>query len=542
MSRRLPLLFAIAASLVAASGAAVGAWREAVPQGWLEDGLWRLVLDAFWERFDIWAAVALAVAGALLLVMRLGGRWRRADGGLGAALAVVAVVGLVRLAALALELRGPGLPNVVLISIDTLRADRLGAYGHTLPTSPTVDRRLAGEGVVFEHVFSQSPKTTPSHMTMLTSLYPAVHGIELWEGQTAGPVLSPRVDTLAEVLRNAGYATAAFTGGAHMHRARGFSQGFRRYRHDDQLRRARAWLREKAGRSFFLFFHTYEVHDPYKPPPELIPLFDGQYGDGPILDVVRRVRGGGLDGWEHGHRLFWDAVDPSNPRDVQFVSRLYDAGIRHMDDDTLKPLLDELDALGLSNDTLVVFTSDHGEAFLEHGHFLHGDLYEETLHVPLVLRFPGRVPAGTRVAQRARLLDVMPTVLDLVGVAAPPHLQGRSLAALARGTAPPDGDDAAVSEFSQRDRGHLFESLRVGHDMLIRDGDRMLLFDLQSDPREQADRSAADPARVTALRAALERWRAECQTLAARFGPRATDAETPDAETLRNLRALGYVE
>ncbi len=538
----LPLLLALAALLVAASAAALGAWRDAVPQGWIEDGLWRLVLDAFWQRFDPWAGAALAGAGAILLGLRLSGRWRRADGGLGAALAVVAAVGLVRLGALALELRGPGLPNLVLISIDTLRADRLGAYGHTLPTSPAVDRRLAGEGVVFERVLSQSPKTTPSHMTLFTSLYPAVHGIELWDGQTAGPVLSPRVHTLAEVLRNAGYATAAFTGGAHMHRARGFGHGFRRYRHDDQLRRSRDWLREKAGRSFFLFFHTFEVHDPYKPRPELIPLFDGEYGEGPILDAVRRIHAGGVAGWERGHKLFWEAVDETDPRDVRFISRLYDAGIRQMDDRTLTPLLDELDALGLANDTLVVFTSDHGEAFGEHGRFLHGDLYQGTLHVPLVLRWPGRLPAGTRVAQRAGLIDVMPTVLELLGVPAPTQqLQGRSLAGLARGETS-DGHGTVVSEYSHRAQGRLFESLRQGDDVFIHEGGRNVLFDLSNDPGEDADRSAADPDRVTAMRAALDRWRAACQALAARFGPSATDAETPDAATLRNLRALGYVE
>src|SRR4029453_12878190 len=109
-------------------GAGVGAWREAVPQGWLEDGLRGLIMQAFWERFDVWAGIALAAAGGLLVLVRLAGRWRRTDGGLGAALAVVAAVGLVRLVALTLELRGPGLPNVVLISIDTLRADRLGVY------------------------------------------------------------------------------------------------------------------------------------------------------------------------------------------------------------------------------------------------------------------------------------------------------------------------------------------------------------------------------------------------------------------------------
>jgi arylsulfatase A-like enzyme len=356
-------------------------------------------------------------------------------------------------------------------------------------------------------------------------------------------VLNPRVNTLAEILRNAGYATAAFTAGAHMHRARGFGQGFERYRHSQQLRRSREWLRAKAGRSFFLFYHTYEVHDPYDPPPELIARFDGEYREGPIIEAVRRIRTGGLEGWEHGHTLFWNAVDGRNPRDVRFVSRLYDAGIRQMDDVTLTALLDELDALDLSNDTLVVFTSDHGEAFMEHGRFLHSDLYEGTLHVPLVLRFPGRVPPGTRVRERAGVIDLMPTVLELLGVAAPPHLQGRSLAGLARGAASVGGaPPPVVSEYSQRDRGHLFESLRLGDDVLIREGDAVALFDRAIDPGEHADRAAADPERVTALRAALERWRADCQSLAARFGPRSTDAETPDADTLRNLRALGYVE
>jgi arylsulfatase A-like enzyme len=541
VSRRLPPLLVAAALLVAATGAGLGAWREARSQGWLDDGLLRLALDEFWRLFDPWAAGALGAALVVLLAARLLGRWRPAAGGLGAALAVVAVVGLIRLGALWLDVRGPGRPNLVLISIDTLRADHLGAYGYVPPTSPAFDHRLADESVVFENVLSQSPKTTPSHMTLLTSLYPSTHGISLWDGTTAGPALSPRVDTLAEVLRNAGYATAAFTGGAHMHRSRGFGQGFQRYRHADQLRRAREWLRAKAGRSFFLFFHTYQVHDPYAPPPELIPLFDREYGEGPILDVVRRIRAGGAGDWEHGHRAFWDAVDESNPRDVRYVSNLYDAGIRHMDDGTLTALLGELDALGVANDTLVVFTSDHGEAFGEHGRFLHDDLNGGTLHVPLVLRFPGRLPAGKRIAQRVELVDVMPTILELLDVPAPPDVQGASLVGLIRGEGSP-GDDTAISEYSNPAAGRVFESIRRGSDALIRDGDQVLLFDLASDPGERHDRAAADPARVASLRAVLDAWRARCAALAQRLGPRGTDAEGPDAGTLRKLRALGYVE
>jgi arylsulfatase A-like enzyme len=542
---RLPLVLVALALAGAAAIAGVAATREATAQGWFPDGLWRLALDVFWRRFDPVGGAGLAVVVAVLVILRLLGRWRPAAGCLRPALALAGVAIAVRLGALALDRRGPGLPNLVLISIDTLRADRLGTYGYPLPTSPTLDHRLAAEGVTFEHVFSQSPKTTPSHMTMFTSLYPCEHGIELWEGATAGPVLNPRVDTLAEVLRGAGYATAAFTGGAHMDRARGFDQGFQRYRHDDQLRRSREWLSAHAGHSFFLFFHTYQVHDPYAPPPELAALFDGDYGDGPIVAAVRRIREGHIDGWGGTHRLFWNAVDPTSARDRRFVSALYDAAIRRMDDATLGPLLDELDTLGIARDTLVVFTSDHGEAFGEHGIFLHDDLYAGTLHVPLILRFPGRLPAGARVTQRVRLLDLMPTVLDLLGVPPPSGMQGRSLAAAARGTTsqdPTPPDDGAISEYSGRPGGGVFESLRVGSRVLIRDRDRVQLFDQATDPDEQRDRAAEDPTTVASMGASLDAWRTRCHELTAHFGPRSTDRRAPDPETLRQLRALGYVE
>jgi arylsulfatase len=542
VSRRLPLVLVTLVLAGAAVVAGALAHREATVQGWLVDGFWRLALDTFWRWFDPIAGAGLATVAALLLIPWLLGRWRPPAGSVQPAIAVAAAALLLRLGAFAIDRRGPGLPNLVLISIDTLRADRLGAYGYPLPTSPALDRRLAAEGVVFEQVFSQSPKTTPSHMTMFTSLYPCVHGIELWQSEKSGPVLNPRVDTLAEVLRNAGYATAAFTGGVHMNRARGFDQGFQRYRHDDQLRRSREWLQAHAGHSFFLFFHTYEVHDPYKPPPELAKRFDGDYGDGPILEAVRQIRDGGIDGWGRSHKLFWDAVDRTSARDVRFVSRLYDAAIRNMDDATLGPLLDKLDALGLASNTLVVFTSDHGEAFGEHGVFLHDDLYAGTLHVPLVLRFPGRLPAGVRVAQRARLLDLMPTVLDLLGVASPPALQGRSLAPAARGTPLPDPADAVISEYDSRPGGGVFESVRQGSHVLIRDKDRVQLFDLAVDPGEREDRAADHSASVSAMRASLEEWRARCAELASRLGPRPTDWRAPDADTLRQLRALGYVE
>ena len=224
------LALALGGSLVAA---AVGAGRAIHGQEYWASGYQRLIADAVVERFDEWGAAAagilLAVAGIAALVLRWRGRATAAPGARTRrlALVVLAVVALVR-GAIAIDAwRTADGPNLVLISIDTLRADRLGAYGYDLPTSPALDRRLAGEGVTFENVLSQSPKTTPSHMTMLTSLYPCEHGIELWSDENVpASVLSPRVHTLAEVLKNAGYATVAFTGGGHMHRSRGFNQGF----------------------------------------------------------------------------------------------------------------------------------------------------------------------------------------------------------------------------------------------------------------------------------------------------------------------------
>ncbi|HJQ83450.1 MAG TPA: sulfatase, partial [Candidatus Binatia bacterium] len=455
------------------------------------------------------------------------------------ALALVGVVLALRLAGLVDASRTSHGPNLLLVSIDTLRADRLGAYGAAVPTSPEIDRRLAGEGVVFERCWSQSPKTTPSHMTLLTSLYPPVHGIELWEDTTPGAVLNPRVRTLADVLENAGYATAAFTGGAHVHRSRGFGQGFDVYKHGQELARALAWLDAHPRRKFFLFFHTYQVHDPYLPPEELIARF-APNADGPILAAVRRLRGGAGAGWEAGHRLFWAAVDPQSPGDTATVSRLYDAGIRHMDATTMAPLLDRLDALGLARDTLVVFLSDHGEAFAEHGRFLHDDLYGETLHVPLILRFPGRLTRGTRVPEPVRLVDVMPTILDLLGVPGPPAMQGRSLAPLLRDAAASRGD-GVFSDYSNTRARRVFQSLRLGPLTYIVDGGREELFDTAGDPREQRNLSLERPAVLADMRQRLGRAMSAWAPLAARLGPHGAGV-APSDETMRQLRALGYVE
>ena len=537
------LALALAAAFAIALGVAARvALRVAAEQGWIAAGFHRLIVRTAWDRFDAWlprVAAAALVAAALAQVVRWW-RGRPAPTRLRGALAALALLAALR-AGTALEAwhaaRGP---NLLLVSIDTLRADHLGTYGYPLPTSPTIDARLAGEGVTFTDAYSQSPKTTPSHMTLLTSLYPSVHGVELWENGKPAHVLNPAVHTLAEVLENAGYATAAFTGGAQIDPARGFDQGFDLYTVGGQRRRALRWLGRHRWERFFVFYHTYDVHDPYLPPDEYIRLFDPDYR-GRVLDAVHRLRAQGgmsVPAWEGISRRFWDSVDRNDPRDVRFVERLYDAGIRRMDGETIRPLLDRLDQLGLGRDTLVVFTSDHGEAFGEHGQFQHDDLYAGTLRVPLVLRWPGRLPAGLRIGSRGRLIDVMPTILELLGVSAPPSLQGRSLTPLLHDAYAGPGVEGAVSEYSD---ARVYESLRRGGLSYIVDGPEERLFDLLRDPGERQNVLATRPAEAAAMRATLEGWRRNCRALALLLGPRGGTI-APSDETARRLRALGYLE
>jgi len=541
LARDLALALGLALAATLAAGAAA-ALRTAAEQGWIAAGFYRLVVRTAWDRFDAWlpfaAVAALAGVGLAAIVQR----WRRRAPrtGLRAALALLAVLGALR-AGTALEAwhaaRGP---NLLLVSIDTLRADHLSAYGYALPTSPTIDARLAGEGVTFTDVYSQSPKTTPSHMTLLTSLYPSVHGVELWQNGKPAHVLNPAVHTLAEILKNAGYATAAFTGGAQIDPVRGFDQGFDLYTVSGQQRRARRWLGRHRWQRFFVFYHTYDVHDPYLPPDEYIRLFDPDYR-GRVLDAIHRLRAeGGMSvaAWQGISRRFWESVDRSDPRDARFVERLYDAGIRRMDAETIRPLLDRLDQLGLARDTLVVFTSDHGEAFGEHGQFQHDDLYAATVRVPLVLRWPGRLPAGLRIASRVRLIDVMPTILELLGVSAPPSLQGQSLTPLLHDAYASPATEGAVSEYSD---GRLYESLRRGGLSFIVDGPEERLFDLVRDPAERQNVLATRPEEAAAMRAALEGWRRNCRALVPLLGPRGGTI-APSDETARRLRALGYME
>jgi len=442
-------------------------------------------------------------------------------------------------------------PNVLLVSIDSLRADHLGVYGYSRDTSPALDR-FASQGVRFENALAPAPWTLPSHVSLFTGLPPIAHGVLFDPKALADDALC-----LAEVLRANGYATAGFVGGPFLRSIYGLAQGFDTY---DDRTVVRPLLESHRGQSspelvaltidwiekhteaveprpFFVFLHLWDVHYDYSPPPPYDEMFDPDY-TGSITS----------QDFETGDQVHADM----DPRDLEHIVALYDGEIRYTDAH-LANLLDHLDRKGLADDTIVVITSDHGEEFFEHGEKGHRkNLHGETLRVPLMMRYPGRMPAGAVSPSIARLEDVPTTILALAGIerpalfgapSAPADLSDPSnLADLTARDLSRDFSDngetrPARSAFGdlhgaeasiQRDRMKLIWSRKAGVA-------RTQLFDLARDPDEQSELAAERETRVE-LFDRLARWRADWQTQPSH----AVDIELDEAQ-LNALRSLGYI-
>lgn len=350
--------------------------------------------------------------------------------------------------------RAPPVRNVILISIDTLRADHLGAYGYRRDTSPFFDR-LAARGVLFERAISQIPGTLPSHMSIFTGLYPVEHGV-----YPPDSTLSPAIETLPEAFHRAGYRTGGFTAGGYMNGRYGFDRGFDVF--DDTTPTATedaahvfgnglAFVRGlPPGQRFFLFLHTYQVHDPYFPPPG----YESRYWTGPVPETFAPT-GANLSEVNLGQRRI-------SPEAVRYFEALYDSGIRAADDE-LRRLFDGLRALGRLKDTLVVITSDHGEEFMEHGRMVHEQIYDECLHVPLLVLAPGLQPR--RVPDLVESVDIAPTLYEAADLEPRTRPSGESLLPQMTGTGEGRGEATAEAfAFAGRTiyraaRGRLFQLL-----------------------------------------------------------------------------------
>ncbi len=481
-------------------------------------------------------------------------------------------------------------PHVLLVSIDTLRADHLSCYGYERPTSPHLDA-LARRGARFERTFSSTSWTLPSHLTMLTGLPVSGHGVcddRLWsrvdeQGEPA-PVLMHGT-FLSEVLKEAGYRTGGFYTWKYLEPRFGFGPGFEVYERwghtfyshpevapeferlraagdteglkalaaahpalfdatrqssPETIDRALGWIDEAHAQTpdapLFTFVHLFDVHDPYTPPAPFDTQFDPDYS-GPI-------DGKNVTSPDSPVRADMD------PRDLEHLIALYDGGIAWVDSEVGR-LLAGLEQRGLLEDTLVMVVSDHGEEFFEHGGKTHrSSLYRESVHVPWIVAWPGHVPAGGALGGSSGLVDLAPTVCGLLGLGAPEGAMGRDLSAVLLGAAQPT-DGTILSEL------FLFEdeappkrrlSLLSGaeHVLLGASGSdpwQGVRYDLAEDPAESSAVAAfqLDEPQAADVRGSLDALRASLRAAraAAPARPAGSDAPLTSAE-LAELAAMGY--
>jgi len=400
--------------------------------------------------------------------------------------------------------------NVLMITLDTTRADHIGAYGYGAAETPRLDA-LASEGVLFEQTITPTAFTLPSHSSILTGLYPPFHGMRL----NGGSALADVHVTLAERLADAGYRCGAVIAAFVLDQRWGLNQGFERFddniamepdqrldlagvqrRADQVVNLGLEWLGKEDGRPFFAWLHLYDPHIPYDPPEPYSSRFGG-----------RGMRG------------------------------LYDGEIAYTDAQVGR-VLDWLEEQGVAEDTVVVVVGDHGESLGEHGENEHGYfVYDASVRVPFIVRVPGADLEGVRVPAQVRTIDVLPTILDLVGVEAPPPLHGESLVPLMLepgGEGPAYAYSESMAVHLQYGWSALYSVRTVEHKYI--EAPRAELYALEDDPAEAENLFRILPDVAEELRAVLENLRDEIEAGA----PEIQEADL-DEETLGMLAALGYV-
>ncbi len=393
--------------------------------------------------------------------------------------------------------------NVIVITLDTTRWDRIGAYGDGSASTPNLDR-LASEGVLFEQAIAAVPLTLPSHATMFTGLLPPRHGVR----DNGGYVLDPRHTTLAAVLKEGGWRTGAFVGAFVLDSKWGLDQGFETYvdrfdvakykaaslgdvarRGSEVVDNAMPWLEAQAGQRFFAWLHFYDAHSPY---------------------------------------------DPPEPFKSRFRDRPYAGEIAYVDDQ-IGRVLRWLESRGLSDRTVVAVIGDHGESLTEHGEGTHGlFIYDATTRVPFIVRAPYDRMRGRRVRSAVRSEDLMPTLLNLVGTRTPGDLQGLSLIPLLTGAVADLHLEAYSESFYPRNHYGWSElkALRSGRFKYI-ETTRPELYDLERDPGEKTNLFEERRSLAERMAAALARLATEA--------PGAAGPSSVDPETRERLAALGYI-
>ncbi len=423
--------------------------------------------------------------------------------------------------------------NVILITVDTLRPDRLGCYGFPLDTSPALDR-FAKKALVFEKAYANAPSTCPSLASLMTSLMPAEAGV-----YSNMHRLNPGVPTLAQFLAKRGFETAAFVSNFVISKGTGFERGFELYNDTlpnrepkrahiaertakDTTAAVLKWLTNGPEEPFFLWVHYQDPHGPYMPPASYENLFlDKQ--DLPQKKLAKNKDNKGIGGIP-----LYQQLDHLN--DLRSYAARYLGEIRYFDDSFAR-LEAYLESSGLYGRSLVVFSADHGEGMGEHDYFFaHGEyLYENQIRVPLMMRIPGRAPA--RIEGTAALADLYPTLLHLLGFEAPRHVKGVNLLE-EKSKSHPIFCSAGKSKFTTRNRWAL---LWKNYKIILSEPGAWELYHLAEDPGEEKNIVESSPELSKNMKRKLLQMLSECRKAAK--NPTPIDL---DEETVQKLKGLGY--
>ncbi len=407
--------------------------------------------------------------------------------------------------------------NVILISIDTLRADHTSLYDSGRHTTPNIER-LGGRGVIFENAYAQAPNTAPSHTTMLSGVYPSAHLV--W---SHGMMPNPSLPTLPKLFQEAGYRTAAWVQLEGMT----YNAGFDEYHYmakrwsyiPERPAEVVQWLRDNRDQPFFMFLHTYEPHAPYHPPEQYRAKYDTGY-DGQLRNDIIKI---------DELALMNSGEMPSTQAELDHVMAMYDAEIEFIDQ-RLSVVFDAIEELGLSDNTVVALVSDHGEEFGERGQIGRHSytIFNELMHIPMVFVGPG-IPEGMRIETQVGNVDLAPTLLGLAGIEVPRVYQGIDLASLWNG----ESDEVRPVVVERPDE----QAIIAGNWKFFSGGQ---LYDLATDPGETVDVSEANPTQTAFLRDQLDRWLAETQRVQDVVGP--VGGERLTRQERNRLRDLGYIQ
>ncbi len=461
---------------------------------------------------------------------------------------------------------GDGPRGVIVILGDTLRRDHLPFYGYERDTAPIL-ATLAASGAVMEDALSQATWTKASVPSIFTSLYPATHGVRQFTDR-----LPAAAETLAELYRQEGYATLGLSSIVFTGRFTNLHQGYEEFHESTSLPRdlkaktARhyvdrllPWIERQADGRFFVFLHVADPHSPYEPYEPYDTLWGAEGAKETYLEQQDRARSQISDptlrrfGMPSRSELLAAEVDPESY--VAHELDAYDGSIRAMDDE-IGRLLEHLRGLGLDDEVLVAFLSDHGTEFLDHDRHFHGhSVYGELNRVPFLLWGPGRVPSGARLAETVQTIDLMPTLLELSGLEVPAGVQGQSLVPALRSleTTGSVGDwqpSPAITEKAPTDTviqggDETYSIVRDGWKLVQKqlpgeDAPVLELYDHRQDPINTVDLAAREPARVRELTRLLAAWKEEAE--AARLLSDEALGEGLSGEELERLRSLGYVQ